>query len=232
VAERLRAIESAQFQLLAQIKALQTQIGELNTRLLALTTPPRRPEETIPQVAVPIAGSPRLGKADARIVIIEFSDFQCPYCGRFFGDAYPALKKEFIDTGKAVFVFRHLPLTNIHPKAMAAGYAAACAGEQGKFWEMHDALFRDQARLEVPQLRDRAVRLGLNMSTFDACLMKSGPAIVDRDLDLAKSLRIMSTPAFLIGNIQPDGTVKIVQRVSGAQPFAVFKAALEKVPSR
>lgn len=108
---------------------------------------PLTPEEASgpAQMNVSKGNLPVLGSSDAKITIIEFSDFQCPFCESFFMSTYPELKKNYIDTGKVQFAFRHYPLTSIHPNAQKAHEAAECANEQGKFWEYHDKLFQTQA---------------------------------------------------------------------------------------
>ena len=90
---------------------------------------------------VDLGNSPVLGKADAPITIVEYSDFECPFCGRFFTQTIPSLKRDYVDTGKARFAYKQFPLTSIHPKAQGAAEASLCAHEQGKFWEMHDRMF-------------------------------------------------------------------------------------------
>jgi protein-disulfide isomerase len=94
---------------------------------------------------------PILGKDSAKVAIVEFSDFQCPFCESFFTNTYPQLKKDYLDTGKAQLAFRHYPLTSIHPNSEKAHQAAECANEQGKFWEYHDLLFKQQVDwVELP----------------------------------------------------------------------------------
>lgn len=108
---------------------------------------PLTPEEASGPAQLDVAKGhlPVLGKEDATITIVEFSDFQCPFCERFFVDTLPELKKNYIDTGKAQLTFRHFPLTSIHPNAETAHRASECANEQGKFWEYHDLLFQNQS---------------------------------------------------------------------------------------
>lgn len=98
-----------------------------------------------PKQDVAIGHLPILGNKDAAVTVIEFSDFQCPFCDQFVKNTYPQLKKEYIDTGKIAFAYRHFPLTSIHPNATPAAIASECANEQGKFWEYHDTLFQNQA---------------------------------------------------------------------------------------
>jgi protein-disulfide isomerase len=102
---------------------------------------------------VSLSGHPMLGHTGAPLTPIEFSDYQCPYCRRFFGTTLAALKAEYIDTGKLRYVFRNFPIDRIHPFARKAAEAAHCAGDQGQYWEMHDRLFHNPKALQVEQLR-------------------------------------------------------------------------------
>src|SRR5206468_10780677 len=117
-----------------------------------------------------VADAPSLGRADAPVTLVEFSDFQCPFCGRFFATTLPALKQDYIDTGKLRYVFRDFPLDQLHPNARNAAAAAHCAGEQGKYWEMHDTLYRNQRTLQVEHLKGFALELSLNGNAFTTCL--------------------------------------------------------------
>ena len=112
-------------------------------------------------VRTSVADAPSLGRADAPVTLVEFSDFQCPFCGRFFATTLPALKKDYIDTGKLRYVFRDFPLDQLHPNARKAAEAAHCAGEQGKYWEMHDVLFQNQRALAPSQLTEYARAVGV-----------------------------------------------------------------------
>src|SRR5262249_47113271 len=143
-------------------------------------------------------------------------------------ESSPAIQKEFVDAGKVVYVFRHLPLQTIHPFAVKAAQAAECAGMQNQFWAMHDVLFQDQRSLEPPRLRVYAEQLRLDLPKFDDCV-DAPPDILGPDLAEARRIGITSTPTFLIGAIQPDRTVEVVSRINGAQPLEVLRAALESV---
>src|SRR5262249_17984609 len=122
------------------------------------------------RVHTSVTDAPALGQADAPVTLVEFSDYQCPYCRMFFSDTFPTLRREYIDTGKVRYVFRDYPLAQMHPQARKAAEAAHCAGEQGKYWEMHDLLFQNQQALALPQLSEYARNLGLDGASFDACL--------------------------------------------------------------
>ena len=119
---------------------------------------PLTPEEasTSAQADVAKGQLPVLGKSDAKLTIIEFSDFQCPFCERFYLDTLPQLKKDYIDTGKVQLAFRHFPIASIHPNAKTAHEAAECANEQGKFWEYHDLLFQTQEQWSNLPLAQKA----------------------------------------------------------------------------
>lgn len=177
-----------------------------------------------------VTGFPSRGLSQAQVVVLEFSDFQCPFCGRYIRDTYPRLSANYVDTGKVKYVFRHFPLENIHPNAKNAALAANCAGNQGRFWEMHDRLFANQQALDLPALLAYGGALGLNDGKYRSCLngQETAPAI---EADKADALRaeFTGTPAFLIGRISADGRLHAVRRVVGAQPYSVFQSAIDDV---
>ena len=176
-------------------------------------------------VEVNTDGAFSIGDADAPVVIVEFTDFQCPFCSRHFLQTFPQIKAEYVDTGKVRYVFMDFPLSNIHPQAQLASEAARCAGDQSAYAEMHDLLF---SRQDAWNGRDDAAtifsgfaaELGLDTAAFDACL-KAGThtEAVLADLEYGASLGIDGTPAFFVnGNF-----------ISGAQPFEVFQQAIESL---
>ncbi len=184
------------------------------------------PTPAVPTEPIDISDAPIKGDPNAPVAIIEFSDFQCPFCARFVRDTLPALEANYIRTGQAFLVFRHLPLEKLHPRAMPAAKAAACAGEQGRFWEMHDALFGGQAHLDDTSLTVRARTIGLDERPFAACLAGSDAAI-KQDAALAASLRLTSTPTFLVGTVEADGRMKARAILNGARPAGDFATAVE-----
>jgi protein-disulfide isomerase len=182
---------------------------------------------TVPETALPLDGSVRIGCASARVAMVIYSDFQCPYCAEFARETWPSIKKDFVDTGRVLVVFRHLPLP-MHNEAMGAALAATCAARQGKFWQLHDLLFQNQQQLSPLRERAFASDAGVDLTQFDECLrQQAGSAGIASDVKSAQSLRINSTPTFLIGRIQPDRTVKVSQVVLGAQPENRFRAAFD-----
>jgi len=190
----------------------------------AANTPPPLPKEPIS-----LAEAITRGNAGAKVAIVEFSDFQCPYCGQFARETFPELEKSYIDSGKVLFAFRHLPLTRIHPFSQKASEAASCAGQQGRFWEMHDLLFGDQKALETESLLARAEKLGLDNTRFVACLAGQMTNRIKNDTKLAADLKVSGTPTFLIGTVEQGGHVKVSDRLSGAQPVKQFQAVLDRL---
>jgi protein-disulfide isomerase len=151
-----------------------------------------------PRVQVSSEG-PSIGPADAPVTIVEFSDFQCPYCQR----ALPALKAVADKYPQQVrIVYRHLPLESIHPQARAGAEAAECAAEDGRFWEYHDLLFEHPRAMSQPDLRRYAEQVGLDAEAFDACLSsRRHAAAIDEDVREANAVGITGTPAFVVNGI-------------------------------
>jgi protein-disulfide isomerase len=179
------------------------------------------------------AGDPRLaradsariqGRPDAPLWIVEVSDFQCPYCGQWHAETYPAVKREYVDAGKVRFAYVNLPLDN-HANAWPAAEAAMCAGEQGKFWAMHDALFHEQRRwsgVRDPSalFAELASQAGVDAARMRECV-SSGVMrpLIQADRDRAVDAGVNSTPSFLIGGV----------RIAGAYPIADFRRVVDSV---
>ncbi len=191
----------------------------------------RAPAQTTASVSV--NGRPTLGKAGAPVTIVEFSDYQCPYCRRFASTVFPMLKRDYIDTGKVRYVFRDFPLAQIHPQAAKAHEGAHCAGEHNLYWEMHDVLFQKQKDLSIPSLKQYAQDMGLDTEAFGGCL-DSGKYQADIQKDMADGAKagVRGTPSFIIGKTGTGETITGTL-VRGAQPLARFQqviAAVQKTP--
>ena len=166
-----------------------------------------------------------LGDKDAPVTVIEFSDFECPFCRSFWRDTLPLIQSEYIDTGKVKFVYRDFPLS-FHPGAMPAAQAAECAEDQGKYWEMHDKIFSEQGKLGsgtvqfgVSELKKWASEIGLNADNFNSCLDSQKYAEeVNNDTKDGQAAGVTGTPGFFI-----NGRI-----VVGAQPFSAFKQIIEE----
>ena len=164
------------------------------------------------------------GEANAPVTIIEFSDYECPFCQRFWAQTLPSINDAYIKTGKVKFVYRDFPLSSIHAQAQKSAEAAECAGEQGKYYDMHDKLFTSGVAGGVASFKQYAKDLGLDSAKFDNCL-DSGKfaAEVQKDTQDGSSVGIQGTPGFLIGT--SDG--KSATLISGAYPFATFQQTVD-----
>ncbi|MBI2548217.1 thioredoxin domain-containing protein [Candidatus Woesearchaeota archaeon] len=174
--------------------------------------------ENIPKREVSADDDAAKGSSKAPITIIEFSDFQCPYCGRFYAETLPLIKEKYIDTGKVQFVYRDFPL-GFHQHAQKAAEAAECAGEQEKYWEYHNLLFENQNALDTTSLKAYAKQLGLNTGEFNQCLDEGKmTAEVQNDFEQGSRYGVTGTPAFFINGVE----------IVGAQPYAAFEQIIEQ----
>lgn len=186
------------------------------------------PMKTVPQTGkMRVEGGFSLGSADASLTIVEFTDYECQFCRQFETTTFAELRKKYVDTGKVRFVIRDFPLS-IHPSAMRAAEAVRCAGDQGKFWPMHDTLFSGPPALEPNQLTQHAQDLKLDADQFRTCL-ESGKhkSEVQNDMQAASALQIMGTPSFLVGktvNEELSGDILV-----GAQPISAFESRLRGI---
>lgn len=185
--------------------------------------------ESLPAEPVSLKGAELKGDRGARVALIEYSDFQCPYCAKFANETLPDLERKYVESGKVLLAFRNLPLENIHPFAFHAAEAAACAGRQGKFWQMHDALFGSHVKLDEAVIRQRAQAIDLDLERLSACLQDDAETGIRADVVSARAAGIAGTPVFLVGRIQLDGRVKITQRLNGARAEADFVSSISKL---
>jgi protein-disulfide isomerase len=215
---------------------MESLVATLEKKIDNMPAPTQAQERVSPSapsvIQVSLDDDPFKGDPNAPITIVEFSDFQCPFCSRFVDQTLSSLVETYIDTGKVKFVYRDLPLESIHPNAKPTHIAAECADEQGKFWDYHDILFENQAewsRLSpddlLSKLNDYATKLELNTVMFESCLSSQKIADeVDADIFDARKYGATGTPTFFIGN-EKDGFVKL----TGAQPFTSFKSTIDKM---
>jgi protein-disulfide isomerase len=224
-------------QLKAQQQLILDRLDELKKLLNS-----KRGDNPQPVIKVPdtmgVDGELFRGEATATVAIIEYGDIECPFCRHFKQDIYPRIFDDYIKTGKARFYYRDMPLT-FHEHALPAARAEHCAGEQGKFWEMHDSLFTDKPGLIGPggrksmltqsDIDERARTLGLDTAKLDDCVASARYAdLIKRSSEEAARMNIEGTPTFLIGTIGPNGNIVSVKKpLVGAQPFEVFKSVID-----
>lgn len=213
--------------------AVWTQLRQLED-VLALRVPSptasQRPEDRA-DVAIKeplsLAGAQIRGRQDSKVAILEFSDFQCPFCAKFTEGTLPELERAYVDRGDVLFAFRHLPLERVHQFALSGAVAAECAGKQGKFWPMHDFLFRSSRSLDQSTVASGARSIGLASPAFDECISNGQEGRITQDLAEAKRLGVSGTPTFFIGRLLPGNRLQVDKRLNGAQAFTAFKVAIE-----
>lgn len=211
-------------EILKELRDIRTLLEKIEKRSPSPVRPPSRPTTATIDVKEP---GPILGDVNAPVTVVEFTDYQCPFCKRFLQNTFPVLKRDFIDSGKVRWIVRDLPLA-FHPNARKAAQASYCAAEQDKFWIMRDSLFRNNAKLEVENLRTYAKELELDMKAFNSCLDSERHLdTIDDYASIAKGLRLTGTPSFIIGKTTSNKLNG--QVVIGAQAPAIFSASINKL---
>jgi protein-disulfide isomerase len=207
---------------IAEIKSILILQGRSRAR-----RPSRRPSKVTAEVSV--SGKPSLGRENAPVTMVEFSDYQCPFCKRHFLTVFPIIKKEYIDTGKVRYILRDFPIASLHPQAKKAHEAAYCAGEQNKYWKMHDTLFENSKDFSVPALKRYAQGIGLDGDRFNNCL-QSGKYASRIEKEIAEGVKagVRGTPSFFIGPSESGGKITGTI-VRGAQPLNRFRQVIENV---
>jgi protein-disulfide isomerase len=190
---------------------------------------PRPQEEQATRAKLNLAGFAMLGSKEAPLTIVEFTDYQCPFCQRFHTTAFPDLKKNYIDTGKVRFYSRDLPL-DFHSNAMRAAQAARCASDQGQFWQLRDVMGANPNKLDMDSLVADAADLKMDVPAFRACVeSEKYKNAVQTDVLEAMKIGASGTPTFVVGKSTPDGVDGDL--VVGAQPYAMFDQKLKELGS-
>jgi protein-disulfide isomerase len=207
-------------------KAMGKELQEIKALLQGRAGPPNLPPQN---VTVSLGNKPSKGDKNAKLTLVEFSDYQCPFCSRSFRDTLRQIEKEYVLTGKLKYILRDFPIESIHKDAFKAAEAANCAGEQGKYWEMHDRLFRNQNQLDAGELPKHAQAIGLSLSVFQQCVDTGKYASeVRKDLEDGRRAGVQGTPTFFLGVQDSDSqSIKILRVIVGAQPYVQFKEAIE-----
>jgi protein-disulfide isomerase len=206
-------------------QALRKEFDELKKLLQDRgVIPPPRVQKIDGVIELGVA--PFKGSRAAPLTMVEFSDYQCPFCARHAQQTLPEIDRDYVATGKVRYVFRDLPLP-IHPEAPKAAEAAHCAGDQGKYWEMHDWLFANQGALGAEKLVEYGTALGLDAASYKACLDSGKHAgRVAADVAASAEFGVRSTPTIIVGRSDGDKVVDL-HVMRGAYPYAVFKEQIE-----
>ncbi len=181
--------------------------------------------QAIKNVQVSADDDSYMGDKSAPVKMIEFSDYQCPFCRTFWKETFPSIKRDYIDTGKVVFIYRDFPLS-FHPAAHISAQSAQCAGDQGKYWEMQDKIFGEQDKkgsgtiqYGATDLKKWAQEIGLDMNKFNQCLdSEKFKAEVDKDLADGSKAGVNGTPSSFVNG----------QLIVGAQPYPAFKVIIDE----
>jgi protein-disulfide isomerase len=223
--EELRALRK-------DIEALRASQVEMQKTLQVVKDILMGKQPPMEDVYISTAGAHSLGETSAKVLLVEFSDYQCPFCGRYANDTFSKLIDGYVKTGKVRYALRNFPIQQLHPLAEKAAEAAECAGDQGKYWEMHERLFKNQQLLDVKEMPGHALILGLDQTKFQQCV-DSGKftAKVMADVADGAKLKVSGTPMFYFG--YPDekdpSKLKAIKLLSGAQPLNAFTDILDEL---
>lgn len=211
----------AWFQTHREIERLRSSHRDLATEVAAMRRTP----------IVDVTGAPALGADEAVVTLIEFSDYECPYCVRYFQETFPQIQADYVQTGKIRYIFKDFPVDQLHPEAIRAHEAAHCAGEQNRFWELHGRLFSKAGTHTAELLEQRASEAGLNLADYRACIESRRHAeLIKESVAQAVELGATGTPAFFIGMRDlATNQVRLLQAITGAQPYSTFAKALDSL---
>ena len=208
-------------------KAILKQLAEIRSTLERVekqSLAGKRP--TVPKIAsASTKGRPTLGNPNAKVTVVEFTDYQCPFCSRFEKTTFKQLKENYIDNGKIRWVVLDMPLS-FHNDAMFASQAAHCAAEQGKFWEIRELFFQNQKKLKPEHIAEYATQAGIDTEAFNRCIDSNRHLDdIKRDMAEAEKQRISGTPTFVVGKTTAD--IIKGKRIVGAQAYSTFSSEIE-----
>lgn len=212
----------------SRVDAQQKQIDELKAQ-----RPTGQALPSLESIQLKVDKAPIRGNARSRVVLVEVSDFECPFCGRHVRQTAPLIQKDYVESGKIRHVFVNFPLAS-HRNAFKAAEAGLCANDQGKFWELHDRMFANQTQLAPPLLAPLVTAAGLQSEPWRACLESSRKRDqVSSDQSMASAAGVSATPTFFVGILDAkSGGVTVTERIVGAKPYAVFQRALDDALAR
>lgn len=216
-----------------QQDAMQKDLQAIRSMLQGLLQPRAQPAgpavDPFVNKTIAVAGEPTRGSAAARVMLVEVSDYHCPFCRRQNQQTTPQLLTDYVNTGKVKYAFVDYPIAQLHPDAFKAHEAANCAGDQGKFWEMHQSLFANNPVKDAAALTAQAKALGVDAAKFGACMSSGKHADSIKDsISRMEQLGVGGTPLILVGLTPPAGQpMKVLASVYGAKPYAEFQTALD-----
>lgn len=186
----------------------------------------RASAKPLPKVPITLDGAQVRGDRRAPVAVLEFADFECPFCAAFARDVLPELARSYLDTGRAFLAVRQMPLS-IHRMAKPLAQAVVCAGAKDRFWHMNQWLFTRPTTPDMPAVVSQAEALGLDKSEFIGCVTDVAPRVVEADLAHAKALAVDATPTFFVGRVRGDGRLQVTERIVGSEKFAAFEKAID-----
>jgi len=214
-----------------QADEILDELRQIRQLLERQAKPAAAPGEQNMRAKLNLEGFTSIGSKDAPLTIVEFTDYQCPFCQRFHLTTFPDLKKSYIDTGKVRFYSRDLPLDSLHPNAMRAAQAARCAGDQGRFWDLRNVMAANPDKLDMDSLLADAGQLKLDVPGFKACV-EGGKYKNAVQTDVLEAMKIgaEATPTFVIGKSTPEGVDG--ELLVGAYPYAAFEKKLKDLEAK
>lgn len=214
-----------------EIRAIQDDVEEIKNLLRSGAAPQEKP---FLSAEVSVEGSHFLGEKNAKVTIIEFTDYECGFCARHVSQVFPRIVEDYVETGKVKYVVRQFPLVTIHKAASKASEVSLCAADEGKFWEMHDAMFENQKALASKELEALVESVGVDSKKVQDCL-DTGKYTAQVRADIAEGTKagVRGTPTFLFGLTDPGSSkIKITKRMKGYVPYAQMAAVIDVLLSR
>jgi protein-disulfide isomerase len=216
----------SQYQAMRRLDALESAIGDVRRPGSVPSLDARGPKRGD---VISIAGAPISGSRSAKLALIEFGDFECPFCAMFTRDVWPVLDREYVSNGTLVFAFRNMPLDASHQYARAAAEAGVCAAEQGQVWNFYEAVFRKSPLIGADVIRDVVDGLGIDDGKYRSCIAVRARSAVNADVSAAREKGISATPTFILGRVMKGETVQVVATIVGYRPTDEFTDAIDGI---
>ena len=226
--QEIRSLNQSQIAIRSELNDIKRLLQEdLARSRPGLPAPSQRPQATS---LLRMGSAPAMGSGNAKLTMVEFSDFECDFCANYAGQVFPQIQRDYIDPGKIKYVSMNFSLP-MHPNAPQAAQASLCAGDQGKYWEMHRLLFATQGNVSATNLLIFAAALGLDTNAFQQCLLsRKFDAQLKQNVAEGHSAGVAGTPTFLFGLTEADGTfIRPLKTLNGQKPYAAFKQTIDSL---